>query len=526
MPPDPPDRKRDRRAGNLNGFGLALLALVPVALGVLLYLLYVGDGDDPGPQHELNANLCIAGSEPTGRAVLLLDLRKPMPRTDATVREMLRDVSMDLNANAELRVFAVTDDPTKPREALERFCKPYDNRELEAARADDQSGGRPDCDDLPAELAPHVRENASRFCARRAALADRVRRRLTPPPGDVAPLANAYLIEAIEDTGLEFADLPGPHALYVLSDMMQHTRWYSHLEVGWSGWNHAEFTRLRNEHAQPVPTKPRLDGLDVDVFYVPRKDTTEHPRMEVAHKRFWQDYFDEFGTVGVRFRDQPVMPEYPIEPLMDRLTDSELAALERRQLEREREESERVLARIEREKAALAQAQQEAETRHRAAEEELARRLAAEEEAARQRVAEAEAASRQRERQLIAQREAERRAPEAGAEGAEEGSSSATCTAQLKPQFHAANADLYPEGRRVNYGSAAIVVRFTVDENGETVNVAVSDDGSYADRPNNLGVFTETALNAVRNWQYDFTQSSGCQRRHDRAVRLQFDYRR
>ena len=73
----------------------------------------------------------------------------------------------------------------------------------------------------------------------------------------------------------------------------------------------------------------------------------------------------------------------------------------------------------------------------------------------------------------------------------------AVCPARLKPQFQA-DANLYLDGRRVNCGSATILVHFTVDERGETAEATVATESSSADRPDNFDRFAEVAPTSIR----------------------------
>ena len=105
------------------------------------------------------------------------------------------------------------------------------------------------------------------------------------------------------------------------------------------------------------------------------------------------------------------------------------------------------------------------------------------------------------------------------------------CLANLKPEFQ--NEDFYPlggntRGRRPNFGSADIVVAYTINEDGETVDsdVAVQLSESTVDLPRYTDLFTRRAEQIVRGWSYDFASETDCERRQTRVVRLEFRYRR
>ena len=128
--------------------------LLPVLLiggvtGIFLYLKQ----DDAGSRR-LDADLCqTEGGGIAGSATLLLDFRKPLEAAQLGVPgALLHDLSLELGANTELRVFVLTADADAPRQALARVCKPYDNADLSIPTAKDQRNIVRDCDDLPAQL--------------------------------------------------------------------------------------------------------------------------------------------------------------------------------------------------------------------------------------------------------------------------------------------------------------------------------------------------------------------------------------
>ena len=105
----------------------------------------------------------------------------------------------------------------------------------------------------------------------------------------------------------------------------------------------------------------------------------------------------------------------------------------------------------------------------------------------------------------------------------------APCEAILQPRFRAdAATDIYPGGRRMNYGSASIAVRYTVDETGATVDdeVAVVLQESSVQRPRSFDLFADAAMEVVRNWVFEFDgeDEGACSRRHERYIRFEFQY--
>ena len=149
---------------------------------------------------------------------------------------------------------------------------------------------------------------------------------------------------------MEMSDGSGPRTIYVLSDMMQHAAWYSHLDLQWTDWNFADFTATRAAQTRRMGRPPSVSNLAVQVYYLPRLDLTEHPRPKRAHQAFWEEYF---ADAQLTFHDQPPLPAFAAVPLTDILTPEELAALERARIEKDREEAARMLAEVQRERAAL-----------------------------------------------------------------------------------------------------------------------------------------------------------------------------
>ena len=528
---------------------------VLVLLAVLGLMLFI---DAPRDEIAIQRDLCPSRADDIlERAVFLLDLRKPLDVEHTSLPgALLREVAMDLDANAELQVFALAGTSAAPRIPLEHTCKPYDNAELTV-------GGtalRRDCDDLPAALSASIRDKASRFCAWRDALRSRLDG-LVIQQRD-APVANAYLVEAIEDTILEFAEFSGRRSLYIFSDMMQHATWHSEPE---RGVEYRDSGDPRDTQTSLAPLLHAVDDLRVKIFYVPRRGVTEDSQTRTDHKDFWRDYFADFSGVGVEFEDQPVMAAYEAESLASEPTEIELAAQEREQLRLEREQIERALAEVEKERAALEAARQLAADEQQAREareaelqqqQELAQDREAERESKQQRL-ESERLRLEAERSEIERRAAEalvaRQAQDAARQEsiAESGRSeppraieapavesdageearialeqtspatsgdqpqtgTAPCAAQLKPEF-ATGGDFYPGGERVNYGGAVIAVRYRLNEQGETVDdeTAVVEDSSNAARPRFLDALGRDTVGLVRDWEFAFTQGAACTR--------------
>ena len=337
--------QRHTGARRIAVFGLPIVVLAAVVWGIAVFF------ERPSTTVARDADLCPVTDAVSGHTVFLLDLRKPLSESGrASIGEALRQVASGLVANAELRVFVLSGTDAAPRRQIDRLCRPYDESTLASHGA--SAHGEDACADLPADLPEH--EAAVQFCARRDALEQRIDS-LAAPAGAVA---NAFLVEAIEETSLEFADLPGPKSLVVFSDMVQHAPWHSQAE-GAATVGFAEFDRLRaQQNARIGPPPPAPQNVDVTIFYLPRMGMTEDAQRRRGHRRFWQEYvMDAFHTAPV-FNELPAMPAYEVVSF-DRQSPDELAAAER--LQQEREEAERLLEQVVRERAALEQAQRAVE---------------------------------------------------------------------------------------------------------------------------------------------------------------------
>ena len=497
-----------------------LLGAAVVAAGLGVAVVFVGSG---GTAVERDLDLCPA--EPAHPAVLLVDLQKPLqPARFAT---LLRDVSVDLAAETELRVYALTSDANPPRQLLGRICKPYDNADLEVDTAKDAPPGQRDCDRLPAQLPPDVRQTATRFCALRRGLQRRIERLAAFREG--AAVVNAHLIEAADASVYELAGQAGERRLYVFSDMLQHAGWYSHLDLEWSAWQFERFASLRRARG-PKPGPESLAGLRVRVLYVPRVGLTDLRRPRVAHQNFWRAYF---GAAEVEFHAREPSPAYTALPAMPAMADRlSIAREERTALESQRRDLERQLARIAREAGEI-EAERLAQARltegHEAAREELRqqeatlrRELERLREAAARRPAPATAELPVADPAPVLAADAADEEPAAAAEAAAQlpdesrgrvgrGArptrtvTAANCRMELHPRFaEQLPIERYAGDRRVNYGTGTIVVRFAIDAGGATVDdeVAPVAGRSTAEEAEHFDALAGDAVGTVRDWVF------------------------
>ena len=563
--------QRHTGARRIAVFGLPIVVLAAIAWGVAVFL------ERPSPTLARDADLCPAAGAIAGRTAMLLDLRKPLTeRGRALLGEALRQVVSELAANGELRVFALSGTDAAPRQRIDRLCRPYD----ESALAQDGAVAPPQadaCDGLPAELPE--RDAALRFCARLDSLAARIDGMAQLPP---SPVPNAFLVEAIEETSLEFGDALGRKSLVVFSDMVQHAPWYSQAE-GAATFGFADFDQLRTQQSARIGQRPPpLPDVDVTIFYLPRVGMTESPQERRGHKRFWQEYVaDAFRTAPV-INELPAMPRYEVASFSRPATNGGLAAAQR--LQQEREEAERLLEQVVRERAALEEAQRTAAAPtptpvaaqvglplQQAASSPSAPALAdtsADEEPADGPTAVSLAASApatgseqdaspssegivesgasdESPSALAAESSGETAPPSAPAAASptapplpsledpplQEDLASldaAPCPLQLKPRFQGVVPEFprLPSPTAARLAAATIAVRYVVDEQGATVDSAVSivESQSTASPPVFLPQFADSARELVEQWEFEFlpTADLSCAKQQELTTAFRF----
>lgn len=318
--------------------------LLPVPVLIILGLQVRDTLDEPAVAN----GACSVGTELASKSVYLIDLRKPVDAAYASLPgDLLREVSIEVPVSTELSVYAVSPYAEAPRTLIGRLCKPYDNADLVVEAAKDGGSLIRDCDDLPAQISGSLRTSATGFCRQREVLGRRIDALVAQVQGRTA--TDAYLVEALEETSRDLDGSSVPASLYVFSDMKQHAKWYSHLDVAWNEWSFEQLVAARDVQPNAVePVGGTPAGLPVKVFYVARMGTTDQEQPRLSHKQFWQDFF---GGAELAFEDQPTMAGYAAESLMDIPTPMELAAYEREQIRHRSEIVERERAFVEGERA-------------------------------------------------------------------------------------------------------------------------------------------------------------------------------
>lgn len=297
------------RAPGRRLFLVPLLALIGV-VGGGLWLAFANAGQRQAAYDE---QLCPTA--PSGLAVMLFDLTKPLAELQPGLPgQLLRDLTLDVERDAEIRTYLLVGSASAPRLLLNRLCKPFDTGAVQVATAKDHDGGTRDCDDLPAQMASDQRRAAFRFCELREAFAARLDTVALRASKGQWEVTGAHLVEALEETRGDFLAHPGSRrTLHVVSDMVQHADWYSHLDLPSEAWNGNALGRLPNARKRLQGRFQGIAGLDVHIHYMPRGGLTALPEAGDSHRRFWRQFF---AVENLAFHQLPPLPAYASKPLM------------------------------------------------------------------------------------------------------------------------------------------------------------------------------------------------------------------
>ena len=506
--------------------GLLVVALLVLVVGALLAVVLLRPGEDAPPAElALDADLCPTDPEGVAAsATLVLDTGKPLGGAPSP-SAVLRDVSLEMAPNTELHLYAVRENPNAPLTSLGRLCKPYDSSQLSVAMAKDQREASRDCDDLPAQLTPFVREAAQRFCVRRNELGARVDELSRGAPRVVAA---SHLVDALLQARRSLVRRKAPRTLYVYSDMLQHADWYSHFDLDWTQWR-TEYTARQEAAANGAMT--------AKILYLPRQDLTEPLRPRRVHQEYWRAFFD---GADVTFTDYEPVPGYAWSPLMDAPASGAREG-DDPSLDEERAKIEELRERLRAEAAALAeQRQQSIAARETLANAEQALDAPAdatqgavdsndvepdspagdassEDEPGATPAAENDQANVQEALPIAAP------PPPQIALGTGEPTPSLEVAAAFADDAPPCPATLgapsqtsvapggYPGGERVNYGAGVLVFDYAMDERGAIVDtgVAVRRDLSNMEMPEHFDAMAADTIADIVAWQFDFADTDG-----------------
>ena len=506
--------------------GLLVVALLVLVVGALLAVVLLRPGEDAPPAElALDADLCPTDPEGVAAsATLVLDTGKPLGGAPSP-SAVLRDVSLEMAPNTELHLYAVRENPNAPLTSLGRLCKPYDSSQLSVAMAKDQREASRDCDDLPAQLTPFVREAAQRFCVRRNELGARVDELSKGAPRVVAA---SHLVDALLQARRSLVRRKAPRTLYVYSDMLQHADWYSHFDLDWTQWR-TEYTARQDAAANGAMT--------AKILYLPRQDLTEPLRPRRVHQEYWRAFFD---GADVTFTDYEPVPGYAWSPLMDAPASGAREG-DDPSLDEERAKIEELRERLRAEAAALAeQRQQSIAARETLANAEQALDAPAdatqgavdsndvepdspagdassEDEPGATPAAENDQANVQEALPIAAP------PPPQIALGTGEPTPSLEVAAAFADDAPPCPATLgapsqtsvapggYPGGERVNYGAGVLVFDYAMDERGAIVDtgVAVRRDLSNMEMPEHFDAMAADTIADIVAWQFDFADTDG-----------------
>ena len=507
--------------------GQLVVALLVLVVGALLAVFLLRPGEDAPPAElALDADLCPTDPEGiAASATLVLDTGKPLGGAPSP-SAVLRDVSLEMAPNTELHLYAVRENPNAPLTSLGRLCKPYDSSQLSVAMAKDQREASRDCDDLPAQLTPFVREAAQRFCVRRNELGTRVDELSKGAPRVVAA---SHLVDALLQARRSLVRRKAPRTLYVYSDMLQHADWYSHFDLDWTQWR-TEYTARQDAAAN--------GAMAAKILYLPRQDLTEPLRPRRVHQEYWRAFFD---GADVTFTDYEPVPGYAWSPLMDAPASATQEG-DDPSLDEERAKIEELRERLRAEAAALAeQRQQSIAARETLANAEQA--LDAPADATQDAVDSNDLPPDSPAGDASSEGEPGATTPEAENDQASAQDALpvaapplpqlAVGTGEPPPSLEVAAAFAgdappcpatlgapsqttlapggYPGGERVNYGAGVLVFDYALDERGAIVDtdVAVRRDLSNMEMPEHFDALAADTIADIVAWQFDFADTDG-----------------
>ena len=127
------------------------------------------------------------------------------------------------------------------------------------------------------------REFESEF---RQPIEDKLNRLLRSPPAGSSPILE--VVKAIAEDP-KFTPVE-PRRLVIISDMLHHTESYSHYQDG------TDYTEWSSSEVAQGFLNVRLDGTEVQIFYIKRMSNHETPLQSRAHVLFWETYFSSIGA--------------------------------------------------------------------------------------------------------------------------------------------------------------------------------------------------------------------------------------
>ena len=512
---------------------ILVVALLVLVVGALLAVVLLRRPEDAAPTEvALDADLCPTDPEDVAAsATLVLDTGKPLVGAPSP-SAVLRDVSLEMPPNTELHLYTVRANPNAPLSSLGRLCKPYDSRQLSVAAAKDQREDSRDCDDLPAQLTPFVREAAQRFCLRRTELGARVDELAKGAPRSVAA---SHLVDALMQARRSLARRKAPRTLYVYSDMLQHADWYSHFDLDWTQWLTGYTAR---QDAAPLAQ----GSIAVEILYLPREIVTEPLLPRRVHQEFWRVFFD---GAEVSFADYDAVPGYARPRLME-TSAGESPEEEDPALDEERAKIEELRERFRTEMEALAeQRQQSIAAREQLENAEQA--LEAETDGPTPAGGDSPTQAEPDQAAAAAPADSEPSAPPPAADNDQASTQevpdplpvapppqpvidavdpppptlelasaaaddSLPCAATLGEPSQASLAPGgYPGGERVNYGAGVLVFDYAVNDAGGIVgsDVVLRRELSSSEMPEHFDALAADTIEQIRAWQFEFAETDG-----------------
>lgn len=260
-------REREKRGQKIRGYAMMVAALL--AAGGIGWYVFIGSGDK-----SLGENLCPVEEGPSAIHVVIVDATDPYnPVQWQNVKNRLAAIKEEIPKHGLLAIFPVTKSVPKTLEPEIELCNPGSGDRLNVWT------GNPEL-------------------ARR-----RWERSFTAPIDSIfagikaeEPRARSPIMETIQAARARVGAYDtDKQNLIIISDMMQHTRQYSHYGGGPPDYDRFEST------APEQKLSTDLSGWNVKIHYA-RRGGAEREVQGREHIDFWDRYFLENGARLQRVR--------------------------------------------------------------------------------------------------------------------------------------------------------------------------------------------------------------------------------
>jgi hypothetical protein len=260
-----PPRERKKRRKKKLGYSMVFLSLAAIA-GAGWYVFIAAGGK------QLDEDLCPAEEGPSSVHVVIVDATDPYnPIQWQNVKNRLSRLKGEIPKHGLLTVFSVTQSVPETLEPEIELCNPGSGEQLSIWT------GNP-------KLARQRWERS--FVAPIDSIFSSIE---TEEPRRRSPIMET-IQAAKARVGSYDTDSP---ELTVVSDMMQHTRQYSHYRAGPPSYDGFESRAVERKLSAD------LSGWTVEILYIRRSRSEVQGR---SHAGFWEQYFSENGALLQRVK--------------------------------------------------------------------------------------------------------------------------------------------------------------------------------------------------------------------------------